>query len=136
MFDLHTLLKKIMIEPHSLYFWLIEIGVLFLGWFITIPFGLIVNILTRMFNLSSTNKNHGLIIVYSIAYYTLSVIHLHYTGQHFSFLLLMAMIIKEVVFDAKDKNLTPEALKATYASGLALIICLIPIAVKGPFSWY
>lgn len=125
-----------MIEPHSLYFWILEVAILFLGWIAMAPVALLGNLLTGMFNQSSTAKNQGLIIAYSIVYYYLSVAHLHYTGQHFSFLLLMAMIIKEVVFNAKDKNLTPEALKDTYNNALALIICLIAIAIKGPFSWY
>ena len=135
MFDLHIFLKKIMIEPHSLYFWLIEISVLFLGWLLILPFGFIIKALTAVLG------ERGLIpiasiIGYSIGYFSLSLVHLHYTGQHFSFALLAAMIGKELLFDSKDEKLSEGGREDTYANAFALIICLIAIAIKGPFAWY
>jgi hypothetical protein len=125
-----------MIEPHSLYFWILEVAILFLGWIAMVPIALIGNFLAAVFSVDSTVKNLGLVGGYTMVYYNLSMLHFVITGQHFSFLLLTAMIIKEVTINAKDKNLTPEALKDTYNNALALIICLIAIAIKGPFSWY
>lgn len=127
-----------MIEPHSLYFWLIEISVLFLGWLLIIPFGFI----SKAIGLVIGNKaggglgNIAAIVGYSIGYFSLSLVHLHYTSQHLSFALLVAMLGKELLFDSRDEKLSEGGRELAYAEAFALIICLIAIAVKGPFSWY
>lgn len=125
-----------MFQAHTINFWLLEICLLALGWLVMAPVYLFVDFMTGLLKTSLPTKRIVLISMYSISYFYLSTLHLKYTGQHFSLILIIGMMLREAALNSENKKQNIAGLLDSYIHTIALAICLIIISITRNFSLY